>query len=307
VELGMKFHADVSGLVTGVRFYKGSQQTGTQSGELWTSTGQLLATATFTSETASGWQQVNFTQPVSIAANATYIVSYHTTSGTIAYSGGGLGSGIDNAPLHAPSSSASGGNDVYVYGASAFPTHYNGQSPNYWVDTVFTPADTVFGTTAPGQSVQNIYDQGIADAGGVELGLKIRSDVAGSVIGVRFFKGAQDTGVQTGELWNSAGQLLATATFTNETASGWQQVLFSNPVAINANTVYIVSYHTTSGYIAYTSQALAGSGVDAPPLHLLANGVAGSDGVYSYGASAYPTVFNGQSPNYWVDVLFTPG
>ena len=47
--------------------------------------------------------------------------------------------GMDNAPLHAPESSAvSGGNGVYGYGSSpAFPTStYN--TTNYWVDVVFT-------------------------------------------------------------------------------------------------------------------------------------------------------------------------
>ena len=51
-------------------------------------------------------------------------------------------------------------------------------------------------------------------------------------------------------MWSSTGQLLATATFTNETASGWQQVNLATPVAITANTVYVVSYHTPGGYSA---------------------------------------------------------
>ena len=53
VELGMKFAADVNGSVTGVRFYKGPNNTGAHVGNLWSSSGQLLATVTFTNETAS--------------------------------------------------------------------------------------------------------------------------------------------------------------------------------------------------------------------------------------------------------------
>src|SRR5271157_2121305 len=60
VELGVKFYSDVSGSITGLRFYKGSTNTGTHVADLWTSSGKLLATATFKSETGSGWQQVNF-------------------------------------------------------------------------------------------------------------------------------------------------------------------------------------------------------------------------------------------------------
>ena len=50
IEVGVKFTTDASGYVTGIRFYKASTNTGTHIGNLWTSTGQLLATATFTNE-----------------------------------------------------------------------------------------------------------------------------------------------------------------------------------------------------------------------------------------------------------------
>ena len=53
VELGLKFRADTAGSITGIRFYKSSQNTGTHVAHLWTSSGQLLATATFSGETAA--------------------------------------------------------------------------------------------------------------------------------------------------------------------------------------------------------------------------------------------------------------
>ena len=81
IEVGVKFQTDAAGLITGIRFYKGASNTGTHIGNLWTSTGQLLATATFSNETASGWQQVNFDTPVSITPNTTYVASYHTDVG----------------------------------------------------------------------------------------------------------------------------------------------------------------------------------------------------------------------------------
>jgi fibronectin type 3 domain-containing protein len=161
---------------------------------------------------------------------------------------------------------------------------------------------------APTAAQQNVSDPTIVSRGGVELGVKFRSDVAGSITGVRFYKSSQSTGAHTGELWSSAGQLLATATFSNETASGWQQVSFSNPVNIAANTTYVVAYHATAGFITYSNGALAASGIDNAPLHALANGVDGGNSVYSYdltpGVSNFPGTFNGQSPSYWVDVVF---
>ena len=143
------------------------------------------------------------------------------------------------------------------------------------------------------------------DPSSVELGMKFRSDVAGTVTGVRFFKGATTTGTHTGTLWSVSGTRLATATFTNETKSGWQQVTFSTPVSIAANTVYVVSYHTNVGNYAYTSAYFASKGVDSAPLHAPATGaVSGGNGVYRYATSSvFPTsTFN--ATNYWVDVVF---
>jgi hypothetical protein len=139
VELGLKFQVDTAGHVTGVRFYKGSANTGTHVANLWTSTGALLATATFSGETSSGWQQVNFGTPVAVTTNTTYIVSYHTTSGGYSVNQNYFTTaGYDNAPLHALASSTSGGNGVYLYGSGGFPTN-SYLATNYWVDVVFVP------------------------------------------------------------------------------------------------------------------------------------------------------------------------
>jgi hypothetical protein len=137
VELGVKFTADANGQITGLRFYKGPSNTGTHVADLWSSTGTLLATATFTNETASGWQQVDFSAPVSITAGTTYIASYHTNVGEYSADPGLFATALTNGSLTAPSSSASGGNGVYAYGSSSlFPTNtYN--STSYGVDVVF--------------------------------------------------------------------------------------------------------------------------------------------------------------------------
>ena len=140
------------------------------------------------------------------------------------------------------------------------------------------------------------------DPSAVELGVKFRSDVAGYVSGVRFYKSAANTGAHVGNLWDSAGNLLASATFVGESGSGWQQVYFSAPVAISASTTYVASYHTTSGHYSFGA-SFFGTAVDNPPLHALADGADGPNGVYSYGASAFPTSTYNAS-NYWVDVIF---
>jgi hypothetical protein len=143
------------------------------------------------------------------------------------------------------------------------------------------------------------------DPNAVELGMRFRADVNGTITGVRFYKAATNTGTHTGSLWTNTGTLLATVTFTGESASGWQQMSFSTPVAVTANTTYVVSYHTNTGNYSANNGYFASAGVDNRPLHALADGVGGANGVYLYGASAFPNQTY-QSANYWVDVVFTP-
>jgi len=477
VELGVKFRSETAGSILGIRFYKSAANIGTHIGSLWSINGTRLATATFTGETASGWQQVNFATPVAIQANTVYVASYFTPSG---HESGNLDyfatQGVDTPPLHALMTGVSGLNGVYAYGAgSSFPV--NGfRSLNYWVDVLFSPqppptlnsiavtpanatvttggtqqftatatysdtstldvtnqvtfassttavatvttgglatavstgtttisatlgsvvgstgltvaagpltittaslpagavgvaysatlaasggtppytwaiatgslpsglalnansgvisgSPTATGTSSftvrvtagaqnttktlgitvnaatttiwPSNPVPAIADGG--DTGAVELGVKFRSDVAGHITGIRFYKGPGNTGTHVGNLWSAGGTKLGTVTFTGESASGWQQMNFATPVAIQANTTYVASYFAPNGHYSGNLDVFAGQGVDNAPLHALANGVSGGNGVFTYGAtSVFPTTTY-RTLNYWVDVIFT--
>jgi hypothetical protein len=137
VDLGFKFQSSSNGTITGIRFYKAPQNTGTHIGDLWTTSGNLLASATFTNETASGWQQVNFSSPVTITAGTTYIASYHTNAGEYSYDSNYFANSLTNGPLTAPSSASTGGNGVYAYGTSNLFPNSTFNATNYWVDVVF--------------------------------------------------------------------------------------------------------------------------------------------------------------------------
>ncbi|TBA76153.1 DUF4082 domain-containing protein [Rhizobium ruizarguesonis] len=136
VELGVKFIASASGQITGITYYRSAQDTGTHVGSLWTASGQLLAQATFISETASGWQTVSFTQPINVTAGATYVASYHS-NGFYSATANYFTMDHTSGTLTAPASSVSGGNGVYAYGTgSQFPnSSYN--ASNYWVDVLY--------------------------------------------------------------------------------------------------------------------------------------------------------------------------
>ena len=412
IEVGVKIESSVPGTITGIRFYKSAGNTGTHTGSLWTSSGTLLATGTFTNETASGWQEMDFATPVPVKANTVYVAGYYAPGGDYSYDAGYFArSGAGLAPLTALQEGADGDNGVYRYGAGGgFPTSTS-NGANYWVDAVLTtatasttppsvttttpgsgatgvsiaaPVSATFneeidsstlafsltdssghavpGTAAPGTgdsvtftpssdlALNTTYTASVSatdlwgnamtapvtwtfttsptpptlncpcglwsggttptvtdettDPNSVELGTRFQSAVAGQVTGVTFYKGTGNTGTHTGSLWSNGGTLLATGTFTKETASGWQTLTFATPVTIAANTPYVVSYHAPNGNYAYNS-GYFGQAFENYPLTALADATGSANGLYSYGASAFPTGSYGND-NYWVGPLFTP-
>jgi hypothetical protein len=300
VELGMKFTPQVDGLLIGVRYYQGSGNTGTHTGSLWTAAGTLLATAQFTNETGSGWQTVHFGSPVTVTGGTSYVVSYYAPHGGYAADSNYFASPVTNGYLTAPA----GANGLYQYGADAFPTG-SYQSSNYWVDPLFiptgspSPSPSPLPSTAVGlfSSSATPTNASWPDPAAISVGVQFTADVNGLIYGVKFYKGAQNTGTHTGTLWSSTGTQLATGTFVNETGSGWQTLVFGTPVAITSGTTYVASYSTGVGYYAVDGNAFA-AGLDNAPLHVPASG-----GRYLYG-SGFPT--NVVAHNYWVDVIFVP-
>jgi hypothetical protein len=81
-------------------------------------------------------------------------------------------------------------------------------------------------------------------------------------------------------------------------------VSFASPVAVSPGQTYVASYFAPNGGYAFDRDFFATSGVDSGPLHALANGVAGGNGVYRYGASSSFPDQSWAASNYWVDVVF---
>lgn len=398
-ELGMKITPSVDGFITGVRFYKSTANTGTHTGSLWNASGQRLATATFTSETASGWQKVQFSQSVAVTAGQKYTVSYTAPKGHYATKEHQWSSfGFTAPPLTI--AGGFGSEPAGVYGSpDAFPQNSFGNG-NYFVDAVFDTVDTtpltasgqwplggsssvpqsttvgavfskpvtastvqlalkaadgttVAGTTsydsttrrvtftpgealalgttytatlsataaiggsltdgatwsfttvvpppAPGSCPCSFYDdsvlpgiQEVRDGVPLTLGIRFSSSADGTVMGIRFYKSAGNTGIHTGTLFTAAGQQLATVTFANESTAGWQTAYFNQPVGMSANSEYIMAYKTSTG--AY-SATVNGFGPGLTVGNLRANFDAGA---YSY-SSDFPNVRS--TASYLVDVV----
>jgi hypothetical protein len=399
VEVGLKFTADSPAYVTGIRFYKASTNTGTHIGHIWDNSGNLLATATFVGESASGWQQVNLSTPVLVQANTDYIVSYVAPAGHYSADPNYFAtSGVDRSPLHALANGVDGGNGVFTYTSTgAFPTN-SFNATNYWVDIVYAAQPYNISGTITGGAGATVTLSGtsqattIADASGnysftgifggnysitpsspgvifspgnqnvtlsqanvtgvdftvpqicpcdtiwqptatpavadstdphaVEVGVKVRADADGYILGVRFYKSANNTGAHVGNLWTDPngtggssggegtssipGGLLATANFANESASGWQQVLFPNPVPVSANTTYIASYFAPMGHYSVDASAFATANVDSPPLHALETGIDGGNGVFAYSQTSTLPTSTYEADNYWVDIIYAP-
>jgi sulfur relay (sulfurtransferase) complex TusBCD TusD component (DsrE family) len=243
----------------------------------------------------------SYTAPASISLAATVTANGHTITKVQFYNGATLLGTVAAAPYSFSWTNVSAGS----YSLTAQAVYDSGSTATCAPVNVTCVNATSVVTIWPPTAVPATVDAGPDSA--VELGVKFRSDIAGSIAGIRFYKATANTGTHLGHLWSSTGTKLATATFSGETASGWQQVSFATPVAIASNTVYVASYHASNGHYSEDDNYFASKGVYNPPLHALTNGVSGANGVYAYGASsAFPNQ-TWKAANYWVDVVFSTG
>ncbi|HEX2807203.1 MAG TPA: DUF4082 domain-containing protein [Kineosporiaceae bacterium] len=243
-----------------------------------------------------------FSEPVQ-AGSA--VVALKTTSGGVTVAGTTSYDSATNTVSFTPSAALA---DVTGYTATvSAASDIAGNtlaSPKVWTFTTATAASGSCPCSLwPDATVPAV--PATSDAAAVELGVTFRTAVAGTVTGARFYKGAGNSGTHDATLWSATGAQLATATFTGESAAGWQQVSFGQPVAVTANTTYVISYHAPVGRYAADVNYFATAGTDRGVLHGLQSGVDGPNGVYVYGARAFPTL--GGSANYWVDVVFASG
>jgi hypothetical protein len=301
VTVGNTTTATISNLIAGATYYFAATAYDTSnlesdfSGEVSYTNAVLAPPAIALTSPANG---AVYTAPATLTLAASVSANGHTISQVQFYNGATL-LGTDAS---APYSFSWNNVSVGSYTLSAKAVYDSGSAiASSSVGVSVAPVTAVV-SLWPSTAVPAVVDDGADSA--VELGVKFRSDVAGSITGIRFYKASANTGTHVGNLWTSAGTLLATATFTGETASGWQQVNFATPVSIAANTVYVASYHANGGHYSADGNYFLTKGVDTPPLHALTNGVSGGNGVYAYGSSsAFPSQ-TWIACNYWVDVVW---
>jgi probable HAF family extracellular repeat protein len=160
----------------------------------------------------------------------------------------------------------------------------------------------------PAESFESLFDdntrpanEAAQDPNAVELGVRFHAHTPGKVIGIRYYLGTQTGGrIETVNLWDDNGQLVASAKVDFQRAGEWQRVDFVTPVEIQPDRTYTASYHTLSGSYPYDNdyfdEPVTRGTLEAEP----------DAGVYRYGAtSGFPTQTY-RASNYWVDVVFKP-
>ena len=104
-----------------------------------------------------------------------------------------------------------------------------------------------------------------------------------------------------------AGLSWRRATFVGESASGWQEVTFDNPVPIEADTTYVASYHAPNGHYASISAAFAtaeSTTLPSTPSRMDRTGPMESSSTAHQGGSSRTEARHFESANYLVDVVF---
>ena len=223
---------------------------------------------TNTNQVSFSGNQVTINPSSNLAAGSGYYVNI--ASGVIRDVAGNNYAGISN------STSFNFTTDASVSGGG-------GATP---VTSLFSASDTPADTYNDGKQL--------------EVGVQFQSSVAGQITGLKFYRSASDTGPDVLNLWSATGTKLASATFTNTDASGWQTVALSTAVAISANTSYIASYHTTGYYVA-TDYFFNDNAVTSGVL------ITAPEGVYAYGGTSTTGIFptnTYRATNYWADVVF---
>lgn len=139
----------------------------------------------------------------------------------------------------------------------------------------------------------------------VEAGFKLRATEDGVITKIRFYKQPGTGGYHIGSVWTKDRVKLTSETFTNETASGWQEVALSNPVNITAGITYVASIYNSSGDYVFSRNYFKNYSPGQDVIFGLRDGEDGPNGVgeYALNEPIFPTITY-LSSNYFVDVVF---
>ena len=141
----------------------------------------------------------------------------------------------------------------------------------------------------------------------VELGVKFTSSKAVDIVGVRVYR--VDGGAVNGSLWGADGTPLAgtgasPAVFSGTSTNSWQDVPFSQAVAITPGQTYVASYNAPTPIYAFEHGFFTNGSYTVGPITALASQTSGGNGVFNYcSPDCFPSMTFDDS-NYWVTPLW---
>jgi Domain of unknown function (DUF4082) len=155
---------------------------------------------------------------------------------------------------------------------------------------------SLFTTQVPKDTT--LYDS----AGAIEVGVKFKSTVGGVIEGIKFYKSTGNLGTHIAQLYDAGGKLLASQQSQNETANGWQTVMFTTGIPITAKTTYIAAYFSSLGNYVSEKYGLQ-TAITNGPITFLADSTEGYNGTFKYTATPAVPDSGYLSSNYWVDII----
>ena len=292
-DLGTRFSSTTSGKITAVRIYTSANETGVHTVRLWDyATGTVIAgpydwTVT---DGLEGWQEFTLPEPLLITAGKDYMVSVTTGPDTnYAATQYGFNEPVNNKHL-------------VTYVTSGYYTSTPGVMPfakyrntNYYRDVVFVSDEqNILTDEIPG---------GAKNDSRYALGTRFSANKNGYVTKARIYTSANESGIHTVKLWDYATQKVIAGPYDWTVTSGvegWQEFIFPEPIAITANTDYVIDvsnstdkyYSTCTGVAAYTAP------ICNRDLVTYVN-----SGLYSTNLNNMPSRYYG-SANYFRDIAF---
>ena len=233
LELGVKFRAATDGFVTALRFYKGAlEHRARTSGTSGRAAARCSPRRPSRARAPSGWQQVALAVPVAVTAGTTYVASYHSSAGYYAFDVGYFSERASRTRRSARSRTARTGRTASTSTApraSRPRPSRRATTGSTWCSSP-TPASSRRwdDTATPGAGGR---DRRPADRGRREVPRERGGERDRRSASTRAPRTRARTSATSGR---AAARCSPTATFTDESASGWQTVSFASPVAARA-------------------------------------------------------------------------
>ncbi|QEC50093.1 DUF4082 domain-containing protein [Baekduia soli] len=170
------------------------------------------------------------------------------------------------------------------------------------VSWTFTTADCACSlmpsTLTPAMTGLDVADGRSGTGWTYEMGTRFYVDKSMRLTTLRFYKDAGETGTHIGRVWNASGTQVASVTFANESASGWQKAVLATPLSLTAGAIYTASVGLNSRFV------MTEGGLSAQLSNGSLHSVVGANGVFASAAGSYPTS-SWHTSNYFVDVVVT--